>query len=109
FDRLVCFLESLELEESGDLAHSVSSHAATFFCASSASARRYSLGKTLTNFARYCAHLSGISAARLEPVYLRWFSIRRFSVASSSASASGSRSTIDGLQRFLSSPSRSST
>jgi hypothetical protein len=45
--------------------------AALLFVASSASARRYSFGKTLTNCARYCAHLSRISPARFEPVYLR--------------------------------------
>src|SRR6185437_2602804 len=97
---LVRLFQPLELQEPGDLAH----QAAAFFCASSASARRYSLGKTLTNLARYCAQLSRMSAARFEPVYLRWFSIRRVSVASSSASASGSRSTIAALQRRAKSP-----
>ena len=67
--RFVRLLEPLVLEETGDLAHSVFRHAAAFLCpASSASARRYSLGNTLTKRPRYSLHLSRMVEARFELV-----------------------------------------
>ena len=52
--RQVALFEPLKLHESRDLSHQTATFSLPeiFFCSSSANARRYSFGNTLTNFAR---------------------------------------------------------
>ena len=50
---------------------------------SSSSARLYSVGNTLTNLLRLLAQSSSRLRARVEPVCLKWRSIRRFRIVSS--------------------------
>ena len=97
-DRPIGAVVAGDVEESGGVGHAAAS--------SAESARRYSIGITITNWFSARGQLSRIAAARALPVSWRWRSIRP---RSHSPSSTGSSAIPAGLQRASNVPAGSQT